>query len=332
MICNVQQSIRTMLKRTLQSMLLISTVLISCGSSNKLKNKSDNKTPLAYISDSEDKDFAPMASPYLKTIVIDPGHGGRDGGARGAYSNEKDVALKVGLKLRDILKKKLPNCRIVMTRSTDITQNVKVKADIANKAKGDLFISIHCNSTDASAKNQPSGTETYIWGIEKNGSKELAMRENASLFEDKNLKSESENFKPNDPEKKIYYSLKTRKYFQRSYVLAESIEKEFIHVGRSSRSAKQRTKGIWVLQATAMPSVLVETGFISNAKEEKYLNSASGQTELATCVAKAVVAYNKALNKTSYSEKKNDIIEYKSNNEKTKKESKSPKALMKKTR
>lgn len=302
---------------------------MSCGSSHKLKNKSEANSSLAYINDADDGgNFSPMASPYLKTIVIDPGHGGRDGGAQGAYSNEKDVALKVGLKLRDVLKKRLPNCRIVMTRSTDITQNVKVKADIANKAKGDLFISIHCNSTDAKAKNQPSGTETYIWGTEKNGSKELAMRENASLFQDKNLKSESEDFRPNDPEKKIYYSLKTRKYFQRSYVLAESIEKEFVRVGRSSRSAKQRTKGIWVLQATAMPSVLVETGFISNSKDEKYLNSASGQNELANCIAKAVVAYNRALNKSSKPSENADISPSK---EKVKSSKRAPKAIMKKS-
>lgn len=318
-----------MLKRTLQSMLIISTVLISCGSSHKIKKDANTAPSIGLISE-DDEDFVPMASPYLNTIVIDPGHGGKDGGARGAYSNEKDIALKVGLKLRDLLRQKLPHCKIVMTRSTDITQNVKVKADIANKAKGDLFISIHCNSTDASASNQPSGTETYIWGTEKNGNKELAIRENASLYHDKSLKSESENFKPNDPEKKIYYSLKTRKYFQRSYVLAESIEKEFIHVGRSSRSAKQRTKGIWVLQATVMPSVLVETGFISNPKEEKYLNSSSGQNELASCIAKAVVRYNKALNKSSISQKStknNNAISY---DQKTNYSGRKPKALMKK--
>lgn len=318
-----------MLKRALQGMLLISTILMSCGSSHKLKNNSDLDVVTSSANSSEGE-HDPMASPYLKTIVIDPGHGGRDGGAQGAYSYEKDVALDVGLKLRDLLKKRLPNCRIVMTRSTDITQNVKVKADIANRAKGDLFISIHCNSTDASVHNQPSGTETYIWGTEKNTSKELAMRENASLFQDKSLKAESENFKPNDPEKKIYYSLKTRKYFQRSYVLAESIEKEFVQVGRSSRSAKQRTKGIWVLQATAMPSVLVETGFISNPKDEKYLNSESGQKELANCITKAVVAYNNALNKSSKQTKSSFRSNSSFSDQKMESISRTPKAVLKK--
>ncbi|MFT4204846.1 MAG: N-acetylmuramoyl-L-alanine amidase [Chitinophagaceae bacterium] len=314
-----------MLKRALHKLLLVSTVLISCGSSHKLKNTTDNGT-LPVISESNE-DIDPMASPYLKTIVIDPGHGGRDGGAQGRYSSEKAIALGVGLKLRSQLRKRLPNCKIVMTRTTDITQNVKAKADIANRAKGDLFISIHCNSVDASASRQPSGTETYIWGTEKNDNKELAMRENASLFKDKNLKSESEDFKPNDPEKKIYYSMKTRRYFQRSYVLAESIEKEFVKVGRSSRAAKQRTKGIWVLQATAMPSVLVETGFISNPKEEKYLNSESGQTELAKCIANAVVAYNIALNKSSQK-----ISSSTSEKQKSQQTSETPKAKMKKRR
>ncbi|WP_447639797.1 MULTISPECIES: N-acetylmuramoyl-L-alanine amidase family protein [Chitinophagaceae] len=286
-----------------------------------MKSTSNTDNTEGTITTNED-DLSPMASPYLKTIIIDPGHGGKDGGAQGSYSSEKEVALAVGLKLREQLRKRLPNCKIVMTRTSDITQNVKVKADIANKAKGDLFVSIHCNSSDSKAKNAPSGTETYIWGTEKNDDKALAMRENASLFQDKSLKVESENFKPHDPEKKIYYSLKTRKYFQRSYVLAENIEKEFVKVGRSSRQAKQRTKGIWVLQATAMPSVLVETGFISNPKDEKYLNSESGQNELAKCIANAIVAYNKALNKSavgSYNTKP-----------KAKTISETPKAVMKK--
>lgn len=312
-----------MLKRTLQKMLLISTLLMSCGSSHKIPNTPADSDKNDIESVTSDDDINPMASPYLRTIVIDPGHGGKDGGAQGKYSSEKDIALAVGLKLRDVLRKRLPACKIVMTRSSDITQNVKIKADIANKAKGDLFISIHCNSADA--KSAASGTETYIWGTEKNGNKELAMRENASLFQDKNLKAESENFKPHDPEKKIYYSLKTRKYFQRSYVLAESIEKEFVKVGRSSRSAKQRTKGIWVLQATAMPSVLVETGFISNPKEEKYLNSESGQNEMAKCIGNAVVAYNKALNKSAKKVSPSAMLK-----EKNKQVSATPKAVMKK--
>lgn len=314
-----------MLKQALSRMLLISTLFISCGSSHKLKNNNETDNTTTSLLSSEEDELAPMASPYLKTIVIDPGHGGRDGGAQGKYSSEKQIALKVGLRLRDILKKSLPNTKIVMTRTSDITQNVKVKAEIANQAKGDLFISIHCNS--AAEGSSAAGTETYIWGTEKNTSKELAMRENASLFQDKSLKVESENFKPNDPEKKIYYSLKTRKYFQRSYTLAESIEKEFIKVGRSSRQAKQRTKGIWVLQATAMPSVLVETGFISNTKEEKYLNSESGQKELASCIARAVVYYNKALSKSG---RDNGRVSEKTA-PKGKQVSQTPKAILRKT-
>lgn len=249
------------------------------------------------------KDTPPRAKPSnqaLKVLVIDPGHGGRDGGASGQHTNEKTVALGVGLQLRGILQKQLPGVKIVMTRATDITQDVRKKARIANAAKGDLFISIHCNSVGAVTKNKKGkssgssvrGTETYIWGVDKTHDKQLAMRENASLSVDKASKNEK-HLKANAPENEIFFALKTRQYFQRSANLAQAIENQFATIGRSSRQARQRTKGIWVLQATAMPSVLVETGFISTPSEEKYLSSSAGQREIANCIARAILVYKK---------------------------------------
>ena len=265
------------------------------------------------------KKLTPAASAprHLKTLVIDPGHGGMDIGARGRQSNEKTIALGIALQLRDELRRRLPNLKIVLTRSTDITQSVRRKAEIANAARGDLFISIHCNSIPAptpkkgKAKGvsnsnlaQASGTETYIWGINKNRDKTLAMRENESLYTDKTMRKELAAFRPSDPAQRLYYELKTRQYFHRSAALAQNIEQEFGKIGRSSRLARQRTKGIWVLQATAMPSVLVETGFISNPKEEKYLMSTKGKQETARCIALAVVAYNKSLSQSTKPVKK----------------------------
>lgn len=305
-----------MLQKILKYLTIIPIVFLSCSSSRGHNPEDSGANVFANSNESgEDGDFGSSSSSVaLKTIVIDAGHGGVDGGAQGKYSKEKEVTLAVALKLRKELQARLPYTKIVMTRTTDITQNVRKKADIANQAKGDLFISIHCNS----ASSQAAGTETYIWGITKNDDKTLAMRENESLGK------ESADFKPNDPQKKMYYSLKTRRYFSRSLSLAVNIEKEFTKIGRTSREARQRTKGIWVLQATAMPSVLVETGFISNPKEEKYLNSTYGQNQIAICIAKAVVDYNKALMKSSQN---TNTQKTKTGSKKTK--NRKPKAVMK---
>jgi len=266
----------------------------------------------------------------LKTIIIDAGHGGHDFGAPGSYSHEKDIALAVSLKLGKLIQDNLPEVNLVYTRTTDIYQHPTVKASIANFNKGDLFISIHCNSVDPIVRrefigyetetyykgkgkkrkkytrkvpkyrtwkepNPAKGTETYIWGADKNDEKEVTMRENEALYLDSNLAKQVGDFDPKDPEKKILYALKTKQFFTRSANLALTVEDEFKNIGRISREARQRQKGIWVLQATAMPSILVELGYISNKDEEDYLNSEDGQTELATAILKAVKRYKYSL-------------------------------------
>lgn len=264
------------------------------------------------------------------TIVVDPGHGGADVGAIGSFSREKDVTLSVGLKLRDALQKAFPNVNTVMTRTTDVTQNVKAKANIANNAGGSLFISIHCNAAPRIQKsemtgyktqtyytgkgkkrkkrtrnvpvyrrwsepNPAKGTETFIWSTDKVDSKTNALRDNEQLYMDEEMIKELANFDPDSPEKNILYTLRSKQYFTRSANLAKNIEQEFIKTGRESRMAKQRNKGIWVLQATAMPSVLIEIGFISNPEEERYLNSREGQTEIVNAIANAVGAYLRSM-------------------------------------
>jgi N-acetylmuramoyl-L-alanine amidase len=271
----------------------------------------------------------------LRTIVIDAGHGGKDFGAKGAYSYEKNVTLAVALKLQATLQQALPDVKIVMTRTTDVFDNPRVKAQKANDAHGDLFLCIHCNSAPSikhreqigtttqtyytgkgkkkkkhtrqvpkyhewSTPNPASGTETYIWAADRNDNKEVAMQENESLYMDSNLAKQIGDFDPSSPETKMYYTLKTQKYFQRSANLALDVENEFTKIGRTSREARQRGVGIWVLQATNMPSILVETGFISNPEEEDYLNSVDGQQQICNAITNAVQHYKTALETNNF--------------------------------
>ncbi len=271
----------------------------------------------------------------LHTIVIDAGHGGKDFGAKGAYSYEKNITLAIALKLQTTLQQAFPDVNIVMTRTTDVFDSPKEKANKANAAKGDLFLCIHCNSAPAirhseqtgyktetyytgrgkkkkkhtrrvatyrywTTPNPAQGTETYMWAADRNDNKEIAMQENESLYMDSSLAQQVGDFDPSSAEKKIYYTLKTQQYFQRSANLARDVENEFIKIGRTSREAKQRGVGIWVLQATAMPSILVETGFISNPQDEDYLNSVDGQQQICDAITRAVQHYKVALETNAF--------------------------------
>lgn len=258
----------------------------------------------------------------VTTLILDAGHGGNDVGARGKFSTEKDICLAVSLKVFDLLKKELPDVQVLMTRNTDVYPTLHERSDFANKNKGDLFVSIHVNSapqryqrvvsgyrnktttrkgkkvttkvpiyTNVPIPNTAKGTETYIWGADKGDAKEVALRENAPMLLEENYQEKYGNIDPNSPEFVVMASLKTKQFFKRSATLAMHIEEEFKKVGRTSRDVKQRAVGIWILQATAMPSVLIETGFISNPEEEDYLNSEAGQQELTQCIVTAIKRY-----------------------------------------
>ncbi|MBK6935618.1 MAG: N-acetylmuramoyl-L-alanine amidase [Chitinophagaceae bacterium] len=266
----------------------------------------------------------------LKTIIVDPGHGGGDAGAKGSYSYEKDICLGVSLKVGKMLEKEFPDTKVLYTRTTDTYPALSDRANFANNNKGDLFLCIHVNSAPArrmselighktvtyytgKGKNRkkrtkqvpqyrhytvPStakGTETYIWGSHKNDDKEVAIRENAPMMQEENYEEKYGTIDVNSPEFIALSLLKTKQFFKRSATLAGYVQDEFVKVGRVDRDVRQRQVGIWVLQATAMPSVLVETGFISNPEEERYLNSEEGQTELAECIIRAVRQYEKWL-------------------------------------
>lgn len=273
----------------------------------------------------------------LRTIIVDAGHGimanGGHNGAKGAYSYEDDICLDISKKLVALLRKELPDVKVIETRPDKYIVDLRERADLANHSKGDLFISIHVNAMPSIKKKDfvgyvtqtyytgkgknrkkrtrkvakyryyevpnttTKGTETYIWGAHKGDDKELAVRENAPMLSEVNYKEKYGEVDVNSPEFIAISLAKTLQFQRRSSTLANLVEEQFSRVGRVSGGPKQRKMGIWVLQATAMPSVLVETGFITNPQEEAYLNSQSGQDEIALCINNAVKDYKTWLEK-----------------------------------
>lgn len=299
-----------MIVRTLTVFLLASFSIALFSFINDKRNIADNK-PVQKV---------------VRTIVIDAGHGGTDAGAKGAYSYEKDICLAISLKLQQVMAKEMPEVKLVMTRTTDTYPALHTRANQANSNKGDLFLCIHVNAappkkhteltgyktvTSYTGKgkkkkkvtkkvpqyrtyttpNPAKGTETYIWGAHKNEDKEVAMRENAPMMNEENFEQNYNSIDPNSPEFIAVSLLKTKQFFKRSATLAGFVQDEFAKVGRIDRDVRQRSVGIWVLQATAMPSILVETGYITNRSEEDYLNSKDGQQEIAECITRAVKNY-----------------------------------------
>ena len=230
----------------------------------------------------------------IKTVVIDAGHGGKDSGTRGLVSKEKDIALKIALELGSTIQKYLKDVKVIYTRNDDTFVELEQRAQIANKSGADLFISIHCNSvpenTPESRKQQIHGTETYVMGMHTTEANfDVAKRENSVILleEDKEI---YEGFDPKSPESYILFSLYQSAHLENSLRLAGKIEHQFNErVRRNSRGVRQA--GFWVLYRTSMPSVLVETGYLSNANEEKYLSDSYGQTLIASGLFRAFRDY-----------------------------------------
>lgn len=238
----------------------------------------------------------------INTVVIDAGHGGKDSGTVGVSSKEKDVALKIALELGKTIQQYLKDVKVIYTRSTDKFIELEERAEIANKNGADLFISIHCNSlpknTPEKRKQGIYGTETYIMGMHtSNANFEVAKRENAVILMEEGSEEKYEGFDPNSPESYILFSLYQSAYLENSLRLADKIETQFKErVGRKSRGVRQA--GFWVLYRTSMPSVLVETGYLSNNKEEKYLNDEYGQTLIASGLFRAFRDYKNEIEST----------------------------------
>ena len=272
----------------------------------------------------------------LKTIVIDPGHGGDFTGAKGSYSLEKNVSLAVALKLGKAIQVEFPDMNVVFTRTTDanagnkptLGEDLRYRADLANSSHGDLFISIHCNAAPPIrhseivgyktvtvkrkkkkvtkrvpqyrywyTPNPAEGTETYIWAINKSDAKINSVSKNDEYYGEIDSTSNLTLPDPSDPAEKARMLVYAQNYFRKSLTFADLVEKGFQDQGRVYRGGvKQRNdKGIWVLQATGMPSVLVEIGFITNKEEEDYINSENGQNEIVANIVNALKEYKQKL-------------------------------------
>lgn len=266
----------------------------------------------------------PVQRKGVKTIIIDPGHGGKDPGARGAFTTEAKICLSVGLKLGKAIEERFPGVKILYTRTTDVlpgnkpdkNQALRYRAEFANQSGGDLFIAIHVNAAPGikhkvpigykwvgkgkkrrkvrtyryyTTPNPAHGTETFIWAADRSQDKSGTITPDDEFGEDDSTITIPD---MNDPVMKAFQLLYAKKYFESSLHFANLIEAEFVKEGRFSRGVKQRNdKGIWVLQATGMPSVLIETGFISDKKEEQYLDSDKGQAEIVQNITDALANY-----------------------------------------
>ena len=282
----------------------------------------------------------------IKTIVVDAGHGGHDAGATGQYENslrskEKDVTLAISLKLVAELKKQLPKVNIVPTRTTDIYQDPREKARIANENKGDLFLCIHADSGPLKTGRRQIGTHTvtrykisytgkgkkkkkkstpyqvvepvyeyfklplsikgttvYLFAAHKTSDKLKAIMKDTDIAEfDIETDSDStySSFDFNTPEGRALAQIYAQRYQLKSDKIATMVNDEIEQTGRPALGVNQRQKGIWVLQATNMPAILIETGYINNPEDERYINSEAGQQELAEAIARAVVHYKTQL-------------------------------------
>ncbi|MFT4996463.1 MAG: N-acetylmuramoyl-L-alanine amidase [Flavobacteriales bacterium] len=224
----------------------------------------------------------------IKVVVIDAGHGGKDPGCHGhSKINEKDVALDIALKLGKIIEENLPEVRVIYTRKDDRFIELWQRAAIANRNKADLFISVHCNAHTNSTLN---GAESYVMGIHKtNGNLAVSRRENESLQLEANYQESGHysDFDPDSPEAQIILSLYQNSFLGHSIELASTLQDKVKAKG-SLRDLGVNQAGFVVLWKTTMPSVLVETGFLTNAKDEAYLTSEKGKNESARNIFEAV--------------------------------------------
>lgn len=248
----------------------------------------------------------------INKIVVDAGHGGKDNGARGSFSNEKDITLAVALKLGKIIQDSMKSVQVVYTRTDDSYPTLVDRHEVANQSNADLFVSVHVNSTPFTYthvfegyktvkhgrhkvkqkvystirhhETTRSGIETYVLGLHRNGQKESAIGEYGD-----NVTDEPGLLNENDPQTAIIVAQYAQAFLSRSVSLGTKIQQAFLMQGRADLGVKQ--KGLEVLAGSAMPGVLVEIGFITNPMEETYLNSEKGQYEVALAIYRGIKAY-----------------------------------------
>ena len=227
----------------------------------------------------------------IRTVVIDPGHGGKDSGTMGTKRfkiYEKHVALAVSLKLGDYIKNAFPNVDVLYTRDSDVFLELNERTELANNANADLFISIHC---DGFTNSTPSGASVFVMGMSKlKANMDIAIRENSAIYMEDNYQQKYEGFDPKSAESYIVFSLMQNTHLNQSLKIAEEVEKEFsTKANRKSRGVKQAP--FYVISRTNMPSILIECGFLTNFKEEEYLHSEVGQEYIASAIFRGFSAY-----------------------------------------
>jgi N-acetylmuramoyl-L-alanine amidase len=227
----------------------------------------------------------------FKTVVIDAGHGGKDPGAHGSHSLEKNVALAIAKKVDKLIENSMPGINVIMTRSTDKFVELNRRSEIANENNANLFVSIHCNSSpEGTGGGGNKGVMLLVYGYHRKEEQMEALRENASIYIEKDYKKNYGGYSENDPTALIVLNTFMAKYRKQSILFGELLNDEFVNNdGRRSRGVKEQ--GVLVLAHSAMPAVLVETGYINNPSEEDYLNSEAGQEAIAASIVRAIKIY-----------------------------------------
>ncbi len=236
--------------------------------------------------------FSSSLKPKVKdfVVVLDAGHGGHDSGKYYNGLKESDIALAITLKVGKILEAK-PGIKVIYTRDNDSFVNLYERGAIANRADADLFVSIHCNAHHT----QAYGAETYVLGLHANKQNlEVAKKENEVIFLEENYQENYAGYNPNAPESFIGLTLMQEEYLDQSIMLASLVQNNFVNkLKRKDRSVKQA--GFIVLHQSYMPSILIETGFLTNKKESSYLSSNKGKTEMANAIGEAILTYKKSI-------------------------------------
>jgi N-acetylmuramoyl-L-alanine amidase len=237
----------------------------------------------------------------VRTVVIDPGHGGSDPGAAGANVFEKKINLAVALKLGKLIEEWFPDVKVLYTRTEDVTVALVDRSKFANNNSADLFISIHANAPSDNIKGEArktvSGYETWIMGLHKTEENlQVAMFENSSMKNEENYESDYNGFDPTSPESYIMFSLIQNEYLEQSLKMAEFIQDEFQN-GPVQKDRGIKQAGFYVLWATASPSVLIELGFVSNLSDEAIMMDADKQQEIAECILRAFKRYKEEMDK-----------------------------------
>jgi len=247
----------------------------------------------------------------IRTIVIDPGHGGKDSGTMGTkrYTQyEKHIALDISLKLGNYIKEAFPDIEIIYTRKTDVFLELWERTELANEENADLFISVHC---DGFTNPNPSGASVFVMGMSKlKVNMDVAMRENSVMYLEDNFKEKYDGFDPKSPESYIVFSLMQNTFLDQSISIAEKIEDEFANrAKRKSRGVKQAP--FYVISRVNMPSILIEAGFLTNPKEEDFLNTELGKDHIASAIFRGFRSYKESVDGTSVSQLSEPVVKEK---------------------